>query len=167
MITLAVASVLLSLGIPQWSHLVENNLIAAERSQFSAVLQFARHTAVTQNRTVSLCPSVDATVCSGDYLAWHTGYIVFADDNGNKQRDTGDTVLRIVPPARAGMMIQSSKGRKALRYRMDGSAWGSNVTLRFCAVHNTRLNRAIIVHGSGRVRLSNTLSNGKPVACER
>ncbi len=151
--------------MPHWGRLVENNLIAAERSQFSALLQFARQTAVTQNRTVSLCPSKDMSTCSGDYLAWHDGYIVFTDDDGDKQRDTLEPVLRVGVPARAGLLIQSTKGRKALRYRRDGSAWGSNVTLRFCATNNTILNRAIIVHGSGRVRLSNTLSNDKPVTC--
>ena len=166
MVTLAVASVLLSLGIPQWGWLVENNLIAAERTQLSAILQYARQTAVTQHRTVSLCPSTDGQACIGDYLAWHAGYMVFVDDNGNKQLNTGDTVLRRVSPARAGVLIQSSKGRKALRYRMDGTAWGSNVTLRICAQQHPRLNRAIIVHGSGRIRLADTLSNGKSVTCE-
>ena len=165
-VTLAVASILMSLGIPQWGRLVENNLIAAERSQMSAALQFARHTAVTERQTVALCPSVDSQACSGDYLAWHQGYVVIVDENGNKQRDTGERVLRRVPPARAGVKIQSSTGRKALRYRMDGTAWGSNVTLRLCVEQHASLNRAIIVHGSGRIRLSDTMSNGKPVTCE-
>ena len=165
LVTLAIAGVLFGIGMPHWGRMVENNRIAAERSQFAALLQFARHTAVTQRQTVSLCPSQDASTCSGDYLAWHRGYIVFTDDNGNKQRDMQDRVLRVGHPVQAGIVIQSSRGRKALRYRMDGSAWGSNVTLRFCAIHHVALNRAILVHGSGRVRLSDTLSNGAPVTC--
>ncbi len=165
MITLAVASILLSIGIPHWGYLVENNLIIAERQQFYALLQFARQTAVMQRQTITLCPSQDMLQCSGHYQSWHTGYMVFVDTNGNKQREAQETRLRVSTAARAGVLIQTSSGRRAIRYRMDGSAWGSNVTIRFCAYNHPTLNRTLVVHGSGRVRLSDTLGNGKSVAC--
>lgn len=164
-ITLAVASILLRIGIPHWGRLVENNLIIAERQQFFALLQFARQTAIMQNQTITLCPSQDSIQCSEDYASWHTGYMVFADTNGNKQRELTETRLHISDTARTGVLIQTSSGRRAIRYQMDGSAWGSNVTIRFCAQHHPVLNRTLIVHGSGRIRLSGTLSNDKPVTC--
>ncbi|MEL6710505.1 MAG: GspH/FimT family pseudopilin [Pseudomonadota bacterium] len=165
-ITLAVASVLLSIGIPRWGDLVGQNLIVAERQQFSALLQFARQTAVMQGQMITLCASQDMTQCRSDHQFWHTGYMVFADTNGNKQREANEVLLRVNEAARAGVLIQTSSGRKAIRYRTDGSAWGSNVTVRFCTQNHPTLNRALIVHGSGRIRLSDTLSNGKPVTCE-
>jgi type IV fimbrial biogenesis protein FimT len=162
---LAIVGILLGVGFPRWGHVVTSNLITAERQQFIALLQFARHTAVMQNQVITLCPSRDMTQCHNDYQAWHTGYIAFVDTNGNKQREVQEARLRVVEAARAGVLIQTSSGRRAIRYHMDGSAWGSNVTIRFCAPQHPTLNRTLIVHGSGRVRLSATLSNGKPVTC--
>lgn len=164
-ITLAVAGILSGIGIPHWGYVVKNNLIAAERQQFFAWLQFARQTAVMQNQTITLCPVQDGMQCSRDYQSWHTGYMVFVDTNGNKQREADEALLRVSEAARAGVLIQTSSGRRAIRYRMDGSAWGSNVTIRFCAQHHPALNRTLIVHSSGRVRLADTLSNGTPVTC--
>ncbi len=164
-IVLAIVGILLGIGLPRWGYVVASNLITAERQQFATLLQFARHTAVMQNQVITICPSRDMTQCHQDYQAWHTGYIVFVDTNGNKQRDAQEERLRVVEAAHAGVLIQTSSGRRAIRYRMDGSAWGSNVTIRFCAPQHPVMNRTLIVHGSGRVRLSDTLSNGKPVIC--
>lgn len=164
-LTLAIGSILLTLAVPQWGRLTENNAIAAARSDLSAVLQLARLTAVTDQQTITLCPSSDQANCNNDYTAWHLGYILFADTDGDKSRDADEALIRVGSAGHPGVRIHSSKGRRAIRYRADGSAWGSNVTLRFCSNNHAALNRALILYGSGRLRLSDTLSNGKPVTC--
>lgn len=163
--TLAVAMALLSVGIPGWSYITQKNAVVTARDQMRSVLGMARLAAVRQRRDITVCPSLDLVSCSNDHTTWHQGLLLFQDDNGNRRRDPGEALLRATQLASRGITIHSSVGRKAIRYAEDGSAWGSNVTLRFCSDSDPQSNKAIVLYGTGRMRLSNTLANGSKVSC--
>ena len=164
MATLAVAIILISIGVPTWRSMVTSNAVTSARALLAGNMQLARETAVEQIRNLTLCPSSDLQHCSGDYLAWENGVILFIDQDADRHRDVDEPLIRVIQPM-PHVTIQSSSGRRSIRYAPDGSAWGSNLTLRFCTPDNTRHNRAIILYGSGRLRASNRLSNGDPITC--
>ncbi len=164
--TLAVGAILLTIAIPQWGHLADNNAILTAQSDMLAMLQMGRLKAVIERQRTTLCPTDDHIHCNGEYQAWHKGYMLFIDLDGDKARDPNESLIRVNSPIAPHIRLQSSKGRRLIRYQTDGSAWGSNVTLRFCSDPRPSLNRAIILYGGGRARLSKTLSNGKPVTCD-
>ena len=164
--TLAVALILLGVGIPAWAHLTQSNAIIAARNQMQSTLMHARLRAVQLNRHVTVCPSKDKSSCISDHTAWGEGYITFIDSDADRHRDKGERLLRISHAAHSGIRIHSSRGRKSIRFGSDGNAWGSNLTLRFCSTRDVKYNRTSLVYGTGRSRLSRTMSDGSAVSCE-
>ena len=161
---LAIAVILLSLGIPAWKDLISSTRVSTSRMQLATALALGRHTALENGQYLTLCPSVDQQHCSGDYTAWHAGMILFVDRDADRQHTADEPILRTIAPM-PRITIQSSSGRRSIRFAADGSAWGSNLTLRFCMPEDASYNRAIILYGSGRARFSDSLSNGDPVTC--
>ena len=163
--TLVMALVVLGLAVPAWSSFIQRNAINTARSEMRTALGMARLAAVQHGRHVTLCPTVDRNSCLQDHTRWHTSYMVFLDEDGNYQRDSDEPLLRLFTPTTTGISIHSSHGRKAIRFASDGSAWGSNVTLRFCSGHNADLNLSLILYGTGRTRSSDRLADGSRVLC--
>ena len=161
---LAIAVILLSLGVPAWKDLISSTKVSSSRMLLASTLALARETALENAQYLTLCPSSDQQQCSGDYTAWHEGMILFVDRNADRQHSDDEPILRTIARM-PRITIQSSSGRKSIRYAADGSAWGSNLTLRFCMPEDASYNRAIILYGSGRARFSDSLSNGDPVTC--
>lgn len=163
-VSLFVALILVTVGIPSWRNLSSSITVSDTRNLLMGTMALARQSAIDSGYHLTLCPSTDQQQCSGDYTAWHDGVILFIDENANRQKDAGEDLIRALG-TRSGIVVQSSSGRRSIRYAPDGSAWGSNLTLRFCSPGTTVPNKAIILYGSGRARLSSTLSNGDPVSC--
>ena len=162
--TLAVALLLATTAVPAWQELTARNNIAAARTQLATALALARSAAIESLHHVTVCPSSDKRTCSGDYRSWHSGILLFRDDNADRQHDPDEPILRIIDP-QPGVRIESSSGRRSIRYSPQGYAWGSNLTLRFCTSGSNEYNRAIILHGSGRARAAERLPDGSPVTC--
>lgn len=62
MLTLAVAAVILSLGVPSFQGLVERNQLTSGINQFVSSLTLTRSEAVKRNQRVSLCSSSDGAL---------------------------------------------------------------------------------------------------------
>jgi len=158
---MAVALVLLSIGIPSWATFTQNNKIVAARNQMMSTLAHARLAAVENGQFVTICPSSDQQTCHRDHLRWHEGYMTFIDNNSNRRRDAGERRLLAVAPPGNGIQIQTSSGRKSLRFNQQGST-STNVTIRFCTGAGSK---TVIVSISGRARLFDKMSDGSPVTC--
>ena len=91
MVTLAVAIVLLAVGMPLFTGVAANNRAAAEANALTAALKLARSEAVKRRVTVVVC-SDDAGAC-GDAADWKDGWMVFADNDADGAVDS-DEVLR-------------------------------------------------------------------------
>ena len=57
-------------------------------------VQLTKSEALTRSETHTICRSTGGTRCN-DGLDWEEGWIVFSDPNGNRQRDSGEEVIRI------------------------------------------------------------------------
>lgn len=94
MITLAVAAILLGLGIPAFSDIIRNNRLTAAANDLLRSTQLARSEALKRQVPVVVCASADSAAqppsCSyGAYTDW----IVFVDANNNWSVDATETVL--------------------------------------------------------------------------
>ena len=163
-VTLAITIILTSVAVPAWRGMIASNAVSNARTRVATLIALARESAVFRAGHFTLCPSSDLQQCSGDYQAWQKGIILFADRNGDRQRDSGEPLVRVLQPL-PRVTIQTSSGRRSIRYAPDGSAWGSNLTMRFCTGNDSAHNRALILYGTGRLRYSRTLTNGDPVTC--
>ena len=69
LITLTIVGILTSLAAPTFSSLKAKNTMASSVNLFLAQLHMARSSAVTRERHITLCPTVNTTDCSDDYRA--------------------------------------------------------------------------------------------------
>jgi prepilin-type N-terminal cleavage/methylation domain-containing protein len=96
MVTLAVISILLAVGIPAIGNLIATNRMSAAVNDLVSTLHLARSEALKNAESVSVCASTnwasDAPSCDGTDLA--AGWIVFVDNViDNNDVDAGETVV--------------------------------------------------------------------------
>lgn len=163
--TLAVAAVSLAVLVPGWASLAERSRVTTAANGLLAHLRYARNEAVTRRQMITLCPSDDASDCSGDAFGWQRGYIVFVDRDGDRSRAPGEELLRLQGPLPSPLQLHTSVGRPAIRFRPDGAAWSTNATFSVCASPDSHTNRAVVLYGSGRARVDKVAPGNQPVTC--
>ncbi len=105
MITVAIAAILLVIGIPNFTEFVANNRIVSTTNELASHLNIARVHAIARNTPVSICASADGTSC-GVSTRWDTGWIVFVDNTGVVgEVDGSDEVLRVYTDANSKVNI--------------------------------------------------------------
>jgi Tfp pilus assembly protein FimT len=146
MVALAVASILLGIGIPSFSAAVQNSRVSANYSSFAQAIYIARSEAVKRSDFVTICPRAVGEIdsCGSD---WTKGILVFADDfpvitAATATLGAEDTVLHSQAELRKGSTItawssndrtESSVGPAfMLRYRGDGDTDWENGYFSIC-----------------------------------
>lgn len=80
MVTLAVASILLTLAVPSFTTFVKNNRLITQANDFVTALNLTRSEAIRRGDRVTLCKSSTLTSCTTSGT-WDQGWIVFVDVN--------------------------------------------------------------------------------------
>jgi type IV fimbrial biogenesis protein FimT len=88
MITLAVLSILLGVGIPSFQDFIRNNRVTAQANELLSAMQVARSESIKRGMTTTVCASSNQATCSNS-TNWATGWISFADLNMNDTLDAG------------------------------------------------------------------------------
>ena len=76
LVTLSIAVVLLSVGVPSFVDMIAANTAVGYANDLLADLNYARNEAITRGLPVTVCHSRSATSCSG---TWSDGWIVFVN----------------------------------------------------------------------------------------
>jgi type IV fimbrial biogenesis protein FimT len=100
MVTLAVAIVLLAIGIPAYRSLDVNDRLAAQVNSIVGSLNQARLEAISAGVPVAVCAasSKAANTCAGS-TNWANGWLVFQDGGSTPGAfDSGENLLRRAPP---------------------------------------------------------------------
>lgn len=153
MITLAVAAILLTVAVPGFRDIIQNNRVTTQTNELVTALQLARSEGIKRGMTVSLCSSTNGAGCGG---GWQQGWIVFTDANANGAVDAGtDQVLRVWEALSGGTnVVAAAAGGGALtnlRYDRLGAAnlaGTFQLTIPDCTGNQ---NRTVAVAASGRV----------------
>ena len=95
-ITMAIVSILLTIGIPSFKYVTTSNRIATELNGLLGDMQYARSVAIKEGLPVTVCASSDGQTCDGTSL-WENGWIVFLDSNDDQAVDNGEVVMRVQP----------------------------------------------------------------------
>lgn len=129
MITLAIAAVLIGLGAPSFTGMLEKRRQAAENSALREHLLLAREEARNSASPVSVCISSDGEKCIGSN--WHEGYIVFRDAEGAGVLDGGEDLVRHNQAGAPGTTISATLvstsavyGKKYIRFDAAGKPDG-------------------------------------------
>ena len=167
MLTLAVAAVVLTIGVPSFQGLLERNQLTSNINRFISSLALARSEAIKRNQTVVVCPSSNGSSCN-NVGGYDNGWIIFVDSNGNDIREVnteeliwhgnrlpGNMTLRGTGSYNANIPFVPS-GRLASSAAVNGS-------VRLCKENQTNRAKMVTIIRSGRVRLAGHNASGVPV----
>jgi type IV fimbrial biogenesis protein FimT len=134
MVVLAIAGVLMAVGIPAMGDFIRNSRITGAANDVMAALHFARSEAIKRRRPVSLCTSANALEADGDPNASATcadsvdltGWIAFVDLNQDGLRDAGDTILLNHGPMNPQITARSTADPLVVTYLASGFALNPN-----------------------------------------
>lgn len=162
LMTLAIAALVLTIGVPSFGGLVAGKRLRAETDALFHALHLARKTSIVRRREVTICPSTDGASCDGD-TDWSAGWILFvnADSDGPPQVDGGEPVLA---RRRVDERVRIDANRQAFSMRST-QLRATNGTLVVCDRTGRAATRAVIVSYTGRPRVARRDRRGDAYAC--
>ncbi len=155
---MTIIAILLTTGVPAFRNYGWNLRMKTAMDMLQTDLNLARGRAISHNTPTVICPAVNSDDCSGR-SAWQDGWIVFGDLNGDRRKQPGEPLLKHAG-AVALLTISSSSSRSKLRFYPNGSAPGSNASIRFCDKRGAAESGTITLSNSGRIRMQ--VKGGEP-----
>jgi len=155
MITIAVAAVVLTLGVPSFGRIIEQNQLSAYTNQLVSSLNFARSEAVRRNKSIKICHSNNATACNG--TGYENGWIIFIDDDGDNVLDATEELIRVNESLPTNYTFNMDSFSFTGKGRADGQG-----TFVLCKGGDLTKARAVIIGPGGRTRLAPLNSSGIP-----
>ena len=164
-VTVTVSTVLFGLAVPVTGNLITSNRISGQVNKLTGSLALTRTEAIKRNQHVVLCKSDNGTDCSRRGH-WESGWIIYVDENNNRQRDEQEELILVHEKLENNIKISYSAfgSRHYVAYRPTGYT-KTNGTFIICNPRTPERSKALILTKSGRVRLSNTRPNGDPLIC--
>lgn len=120
MFTLAIASILLAIGIPSFQTLIKNNKIVVTSNGIAGAIAFARTEAIRRGNVVHVGEGTG-----------NVGYRVWIDEDDDDSFDLGEEELRVWPANPDGVTVVSASSLTFYEFRGTGEASAGDV-LRVC-----------------------------------
>lgn len=118
MLSISVAAVIISFGVPGFQSLMANNQAATHSNDMVTALNLARSEATRRGTPINLCSSTDGATCNGTN-DWSTGWIV---------RVPGGAVIRTWPARRNGANVLTANVNQ-IQFQSRGSLLGGAAPL--------------------------------------
>ncbi len=170
LVALAIAAVLLAVGIPQYQIIVNDTKVSSTVNEFIAANAFARAEAIKRNRLVTICRALNADTgtdaCSkaatdtrhGD--DWAAGWLIFVEGDSSIPRigmvDGDDEIL--IRQAEYSTVTVSSSTMQKITYNGTGepiNLRGGNVKFHI----NGEARRLLCIARTGRIRVVRDVDN--------
>lgn len=151
---MALAAILLATAVPAFKTYTWNLRLKTAIDALENDLNLARSRAINMNATTVICPvessPQDGDIGCAEISRWHKGWMVFADTNEDRQRQSFEPILKRSSEIEL-LNITSSLARNTLRFYPNGTAPGSNATLVFCDRRGAGFAGKISLSNSGRI----------------
>ena len=155
LVTLAVAAVLITVGAPAMTSILERFRAQDAVSQWQGDIVYARQVAAAYQTSVTVCPMGGTTSCDGD---WTVGYTAFIDVNGNGTLDAEDEALH-QRDAINGQDYVNSTAPKQIRFTEDGFSKDSGMLIYCPGQTDSQLSLGLSLSSTGQTRqLENCLT---------
>ncbi len=147
-IVLIISMLLITIGIPGFKTLIDDNRLTSVAAKIQNKLFFARGQSVALISYITACP-LESNTCTNN---WINGIDIFIDANRNKVYDSGEVLLQSADKFNQNdKLVFSSTG---VTFAPDGHITGSSGTFRYCTgdekvgVHLALTGRAKIIDGA-------------------
>jgi type IV fimbrial biogenesis protein FimT len=117
LMTLVIASLVMTLAVPSMRDLLQNNRITGQVNEMVTAFNLARMESIRRGAPVSVCASADQAGCS-NATDWATGWIVFTDNNAGGNPAVG-TLIRAWDQLPGNPTVNA--GASFVRYQSDGT----------------------------------------------
>lgn len=170
MLTIAVASILAAIAVPNMRDFIRNNRLTAAANDLLRSMQLARSEAIKQRANVVVCasddPESETPACSDSVFA---GWIVFADTNNNWDFDATEQILERHPLLDPAISVANDEDG-VVSYGPSGFAnsAGAKTPTRNVVMCDARGNRnvadnstarAIVIEPTGRSRATRSYTD--------
>lgn len=109
LVTLAVAGVILGIGVPNLMEFQRNNAISGATNDFVTTVLAARSEAIKRGARVALCatsnPLDDPPTCALSGAGTSGGFVVWVDEDGDLDVGAGETMIRRIEAPGGGIDV--------------------------------------------------------------
>ena len=142
MVTIAIAALLLSIGVPSFTSMYEATRSANEIQKINDLFAFARNQAVNYGSTVTVCPYA-ASPCGND---WSKGFSVYIEKNGSKK------VLKVIDGFNSKDTISlTGPTDKTVNFTSDGLV-STETSIIYCPSGESDGSKSIKISTSGLIK---------------
>lgn len=121
MVVLSIAAILISIGVPSFQTLIQNQRMTTTVNDFLAAINLTRSEALQRGVRVDMVPADAASV------DWTKGWTVFVDADSDRVLDSSEKIVYTHEPMPVGMTIDASSFGTAPMY-IAYRATGGNLT---------------------------------------
>ena len=146
----AITAILLTLATPYLGRFISNQRLTAAARTLHLEAMYARAMAISEQQVTVLCPSNAGEFCDNS-SSWHAGWILFYDQNADRERQPGEELIR-VSSALDGVRAKSSRFRKRIRFLPNGTAVGTTMSISICPQSHAGNAQKLVIANSGRIR---------------
>jgi prepilin-type N-terminal cleavage/methylation domain-containing protein len=136
LVVIAIGAVLLAVGVPSFTYMIDRNRVSGEVNELLADLALTRSEALSRRARVVMCrsnnPMSATATCDGASTDWNTGWIVFVDDKDpasggvNFQHDADETVVYAYRRSSPKISITSNPSIAAIAVTSNGTVFIMN-----------------------------------------
>lgn len=145
MIAIAIAGILMTVGIPGLTSFIKNNRILAETNGMMIAIKTARSEAMARRTSVTVCRSSDIVNCDGA----GDNFIAFSDGNVANIVDGADVIIYSTTIDSNNLTLSYSGGA-SIQFNSRGTAIGSSGTITVCDDRGDDYRRGITIEPIGR-----------------
>ena len=138
LVTISIMGIVLSIGVPSFEAITQNNAMSANSSDLITAFNYARMEAVKRGSSVELSYS------GGD---WTEGLVVWVDSNANDTCDSGEE-LRLWGALGTGTTLVSSNSVSTFTFSASGEV-DHDADLTLCDDRTGETGRTISILASG------------------
>ena len=162
LMTMALAALVLTLGIPSFGSILANHRLKVEVDALFHAVHLARKSSIVRRRVVTLCPSRNGIDCEPGF-DWSNGWMMFVNTDRDQPvaRDDDEAVLSHHTVDRNARIMSN---RKTFTLRST-ELRATNGTLVFCDREGRGAARALVISYTGRPRVTRQDRRGMPYTC--
>lgn len=148
MLSIAILAIVAAVAAPPMAEFLDRYRSEAQRQRLFDLIALARSKAYNLGEVYTLCGSTNGEECTG---SWSGGVLLFADSNGNGERENGETIERAISAFPAGAAMEWNSLSDYLQYRPDGRTRWQTGNFAYCPPDgNPKYGWIIVLNATGR-----------------
>lgn len=168
--TLAIATTLVTVGVPAFTKVKAQNEISSATQQLATLFALARSTAVTTSKNITLCASSNGKTCTTSDTKL---FLIFSDTNKNKSADANEIIREEPSASPSSHYSLTTSSLDSFRFRPNGTASSYGNIIICPANRDNHYLSKLILSNTGRLRRGRDTdgddivedSKGDPLQC--